>query len=100
MVPPEAMPAPHHVIGTLGDSDTDETMSIGQISGDGVVGVGDVDEFSVHSDEAVSVGGEGAASEVEAVPTPVADRNPTRVLREALRSLDGRHSCAAHTSPS
>ena len=84
------MPAPHHVIGTLGDSDTDETMSIGQISGDGVVGVGDVDEFSVHRDEAISVGGEGAASEVEAVPTPVADGNP----------LDGRHSCAAHASPS
>ena len=27
------------------------------------VGVGDVDEFSVHSDEAVSTAGEGAASE-------------------------------------
>ena len=76
MVPPavEVMPGPtvgdtdtdipHHVIGTLRDSDTDETMSIGQISGDGLVGVGEVDEFSVHSDEAVSVAGEGPESEV------------------------------------
>ena len=52
MVPPavEAMPAltvrgtdtdiPHHMVGTPRDSDTDETMSIGQISGDGVVAVG------------------------------------------------------------
>ena len=90
MVPPavEAMPAPtvgdtdtnipHHVIGTPLDSDTDETMSVGQISGDGVVGVGEVDEFSVHSDEAVSVAGEGPEPEVEAVPIPVADVNPTR----------------------
>ena len=49
----QAMPAPtvgntdtdipHHVIGTRRDSDTDETMSLGQISGDGVVGVGEID---------------------------------------------------------
>ena len=101
MVPPavEAMPAPtvgdtdtdipHHVIGTPRDSDTDETMSVSQISGDGVLGVGEIDEFSVHNDEAVSVAGEGPEPEVEAVPIPVADVNPTRVLRKALRSLDG-----------
>ena len=64
-------------------------MSLGQISGDGVVGVGEVDEFSTHSDEAVTVAGEAPEFEVEAVPIPVADVNPTRVLREALRSLDG-----------
>ena len=65
-------------------------MSIGQSSGDGVVGVGEVDEFSVHSDEAVSVAGEGPEPEVEAVPIPVADVNPTRVLRDAFDSMQGR----------